>query len=145
MRRAIERVETGEGVPEIELRIGQFRPAPQRQPVLNFFTTPALNIAHNLFWCCAIDAAQISDVIGSVIFNQRGGLHRREHDGIDLRPIEAGPLNIIQRPARFVHGAIGHSRLPQLAPPMFSKEVANEVEKPSPAPNSSWLLARVSP
>src|SRR5215831_4705092 len=55
-------------------------------------------------------APQIVDVVGCVVFDKRSRFHRCEQLAVDLVSLEAGPVDVVERPPSAVYSRIGHPR-----------------------------------
>src|SRR6185503_12226115 len=122
MCRAIQCAEARKSTVEIKRRIGELRPAGQRQPMLDFLFTPMFDAAKCCVGRAAIYALQVLDIIGGIVFDQARGLDRRQQFAVDLCGVEAGPVDVVESPALTVNCSIGHPRTPW---PMLAVERQN--------------------
>src|SRR5215471_1341878 len=108
VRRPVKRAETREGTRKIKRGIGEYRPATEGQAMLDLFFTPMLDLPNRVSRRVAIYALQIGDIVWSIVFDERGSLDRGEQLTVDLRRLEAGPIDIVESPACAINCAIGH-------------------------------------
>src|SRR5207247_618058 len=99
--------EPGERNVEIEIRIGQRRPTGQRAAVLDLLLAPAPRGFLEL-GIVGEDPAQVVGVGGAVVLDEARRLDDADDVRIELRPIEAVPGNIVERPRAH---AVSHRQL----------------------------------
>src|SRR5215469_8564921 len=128
-------LEAREGAFETEGRIGTLRPARERQPMLDLFVAPSLDVGKGLLRAALEHADEIVDIGGRIVLDERGGLHRRKKARLDLCGIEIVPTDIVQRPAGPIDRSTGHS-LPRCA--LFSNGI---IPIRAPGQNAPWLHA----
>ena len=97
MRQVIARLETREGSFEVPARIGELGPAAERHAVLVLFQHPLVHFLDEIR-IIGEDTTQIDAVVVAVALDHGGSLDVAHNLGIDLRRVEAIPVDRLESP-----------------------------------------------